>query len=160
MRVRLYKFEGYLNRQLGAGRQYRPNELCKKFLNLNPRPTFKELREALYPLGLDPRSTKYKNLVRDPEKSGYLKYDKSRWSVPDIHDPKWKYNSDPNFVSDYEKLLKEETLKLKKFMKKVIISRGEKVPKEKTNKELLEEERKQQEAFNQIFKKYEKLSKK
>jgi hypothetical protein len=39
LRVRLYKFEGYRNYQLGAGRQYTPNALCEKFLSLNPRPT-------------------------------------------------------------------------------------------------------------------------
>ena len=133
LRMRLHKFEGTLNRALGHGTQYRPNELCNKFLDLNPRPTMQELYKALYPLGWNPRSTKYKNYVPDPEKSGELKYDKSRWSVPDIHDPKWKYNSDPDFVSDYDKLLNDESLKRKEFMKKVIISRGEKVPNEKTS---------------------------
>ena len=35
-----------------------------------------------------------------------------------------KYNSDPNFVTDYEKLLKEESQKRKEVMRQVIKSRG------------------------------------
>jgi hypothetical protein len=92
-----------------------------------------ELRQALYPLGWDPH--KHKNHVPDPEKPGYLKYDFGRWKK----DPKtgefYKWNDDPNFISDYEKLLKEESLKRREFMKKVIRSRGQKVPKVKTLKE-------------------------
>jgi hypothetical protein len=133
MRVRLYKFEGYLDRGLGAGRQYRPNALCEKFLGLKPRPTMEELYEAMYPLGWDPH--KRRNYIPDPDpqrpqKQGVinLKYE-SPWTAD--------YKRKPD--TEYEKLLKEETQKRKEFMKKVIKSRGEEVPKVKTEKQWNEE---------------------
>ena len=36
-------------------RNYRPNELCKKFLGLKPRPTIKQLKYVLEPLGSEAR---------------------------------------------------------------------------------------------------------
>jgi hypothetical protein len=93
------------------------------------------LRQALYPLGWDPRKSKNKNYVPDPENPGYLKYDFGQWKKDPETGEFYKWNDDPNFVSDYEKLLKEESLKRREFMKKVITSRGEKVPKVKPEKE-------------------------
>jgi hypothetical protein len=143
MRMKLYKFEGQRNYCLGLGRGYRPNELCEKFLSLNPRPTMKELYEALYPLKLDiyefqkinrrrkikiipdldpnrPHTPGRTNLkedfsgwIPDPEKEGYI--------IPNP-DP------DPNFKSDWDKLIEEETRLRREVMKRVIESRGEKVP--------------------------------
>jgi hypothetical protein len=40
---------------------FKPNELCVKFLGLKPRPTIEELEYALYPLRYNPR--KYKGYV-------------------------------------------------------------------------------------------------
>lgn len=134
MRMRLHKFEGTLNRGLGHGTQYRPNELCEKFLNLNPRPTIGELREALWPLGWNPHE--HKNFIPDPDRPGYLKYE-SPW-ILDKESPDYvKRKPD----TEYQKLLREETEKRRKFIKKVIKSRGENVPKEKTDKQLMDEER-------------------
>jgi methionine synthase II (cobalamin-independent) len=59
-----------------------------------------------------------------------------------------KYNNDPDFVTDYEKLLKDESQKRKEFMKEIIKSRGvefqesiveRKPEKKKTYDELLKE---------------------
>lgn len=158
MRVRLYKFEGYFDIGFGAGRQYRPNALCEKFLRLNPRPTMQELYNALYPLGWDPHKSRV--LVPDlnpnrPKKEGRinLKYDTSAW-ITDKDGKLIGFNHDPNFVTDYEKLLKEESQKRNDFMKKIIKSRGEKVPKVKTQEQW---EKDRQEAISRVF---EKLSKK
>lgn len=164
MRMRLYKFGGRLNIALGRGTQYCPNELCKKFLSLNPRPTLEELHDALYPLGWNPY--KHHDMVPDdnpkrPQKQGMinLKRDESRW----IKDPKTgdrKWNHDPDFVSDCEKLLIDENEKRKQFMKKVIKSRGENVPKEKAEEKLAEEERKRQETVSQLLREYKKIAQK
>ena len=63
-------------------------------------------------------------MIPHPDKPGYLKYDSSRW-IPDPDNPgETKYNSDPNFVTDYEKLLREESQKRKEVMRQVIKSRG------------------------------------
>lgn len=139
MRMRLYKFEGIL----GHSTQYRPNELCNKFLNLNPRPTIEELREALWPLGWNPHE--HKNFIPDPDRPGFLKYE-SPW-ILDKESPDYvKRKPD----TEYQKLLREETEKRKKFMKKVIKSRGEKVPKEKTDRQLMDEERGRQQRGLEI----------
>ena len=144
LRVRLYKLEGYRNYQLGAGRQYRPNALCKKFLSLNPRPTMQELYEALYPLKYDiykrNRYRRYK-LIPDPDPNrpnvkGHinLKYDYSDW-IPDPENPERQIlNPDPNFKSDWDKTVEEDSRLRKEVMKRVIESRGEKVPEVKTEK--------------------------
>ncbi|MGA9941222.1 MAG: hypothetical protein WBP88_04385, partial [Nitrososphaeraceae archaeon] len=97
-------------------------KLCQTFLNLKPRPTINELFAALWPLEWDPH--KHKNMIPHPDKPGYLKYDSSRW-IPDPDNPgETKYNSDPYFVTDYEKLLREESQKRKEVMRQVIKSRG------------------------------------
>lgn len=75
LRTRLYKFEGYDTRRdtgLGGSTSYRPNELCKEFLNVNPRPTIQELVQALHPLGWDIH--KHRGYIKNPENVGYLKY--------------------------------------------------------------------------------------
>jgi hypothetical protein len=148
LRVRLYKFEGYPD-----GRQYRPNALCEKFLSLNPRPTMQELYEALYPLKYDPHKTdknSYYHLIPDHDpnrqyRPGHinLKVDNSPW-IPDPKNPgRYVLNRDPNFKSDWIKLLEEETRLRRQVMIKVIKSRGEKVPKVKTFKEW-QDDRKEQ----------------
>src|SRR5437867_7095832 len=76
LRVRLYRYEGYDPRKgtgFGGSTSYQPNELCKTFLSLNPRPTIKELMQALHPLGYN--VSKYRNMIPDPDNPGYLKYD-------------------------------------------------------------------------------------
>ena len=145
LRVRLYKFEGYRNYQLGAGRQYSPNALCEKFLSLNPRPTMQELRQALYPLGWNPHNTdknSYIHLIPDPDPNRphrpgriNMKLDNSPWIPDPDREGYLKWNTDPNFKSDWMKLVEEETRLRKEVMKKVIKSRGQKVPKVKTEKE-------------------------
>ena len=144
LRVCLYKYEGYRDVFMGiVGRQYRPNELCKKFLSLNPRPTIKELYEALFPLGYDTYKNRYRHLIPDPDRNRpktegrtNLKVDDSGW-IPDHENPNQViWNRDPNFKSDWVKALEEETRLRRQVMKRVIESRGEEVPKEKTLKEL------------------------
>ena len=44
------------------GTDFKPNELCEKFLGLKPRPTIEKLEYALYPLGYNPR--KHKGYVK------------------------------------------------------------------------------------------------
>jgi hypothetical protein len=161
MRMKLYKFEGSRNYCLGLGRQYRPNDLCEKFLSLKPRPTMKELYEALYPLGYDPHKSdknRYIHLIPDPDPNrrktaGYInmKLDTSPWT-PDPENPgKEKFNSDPNFKSDWDKTIEEETRLRNEVMKRVIESRGEKVPKEKTKEELEDMEKKRLEKIEEAF---------
>jgi hypothetical protein len=144
LRVRLYKLEGYRNYQLGAGRQYRPNALCKKFLNLNPRPTMQELYEALYPLKYDIyKRNKYRRFKiipdLDPNRPNVagrinLKRDYSDW-IPDPENPEQMiWNPDPNFKTDWDKTVEEDSRLRKEVMKRVIKSRGEKVPEVKTEK--------------------------
>jgi hypothetical protein len=104
LRRRLCRFEGYDPRKgtrWGGSTSYWPNELCKKFLHLSPRPTIAELVHALMPLGWDPH--KYRNYIPNPDKPEYLKYD------PD--------------GKEYDKLLKEETQKRKEIMQEIIKKR-------------------------------------
>lgn len=104
LRRRLCRFEGYNPRKdtpWGGSTSYWPNELCKNFLHLNPRPTIAELKLALKPLGWDLRA--YRNYIPHPDKPGYLKYD-----------------ADGN---EYDKLLKEETIKRKEIMQQIIKKR-------------------------------------
>jgi hypothetical protein len=108
--MRLYKFEGSRFKdgkpfQIGnyafAGiRTYRPNELCKEFLGLKPRPTMIELTKALFPLDWNPRE--HKGFVENPDKPGYLKYDPQA----------------------YEELLEHESQRRREYMKQVIQSRA------------------------------------
>ncbi len=104
LRMRLYKFEGTLNRCMGEGREYRPNALCEAFLNVNPRPSMKELQYALYPLGWDPRQRKWIGYVKDPDNPGYLKFDSTG--------------------KQHFKLLIEEMITRRNFMKRIIKERG------------------------------------
>jgi hypothetical protein len=99
LRVRLYKFEGY-NSGWGGSVSYRPNEFCRKFLEMNPRPTIRELEKALYPLGWDLR--KHIHYIPDPEKPNWLKYD----------------------VEGYKKLLEEDAKKRRQIMTDIMKSRG------------------------------------
>ncbi len=106
LRRRLCRFEGYDKREgtgWGGSTSYWPNELCKKFLNLNPRPTISELKQALIPLGWNPH--RHRNRVPDPDKPNYLKYD------PD--------------GQEYKKLLKDEVEKRREFMKRIIEERSQ-----------------------------------
>jgi hypothetical protein len=103
LRIRLCKFEGYDPRKdtgFGGSTSYKPNDLCKNFLNANPRPTIDELVQALQPLGWDIR--KHEGYIKDPEKAAYLKYD----------------------PIEYEKLLKQETQKRREYMQQIIKSRS------------------------------------
>jgi DNA-directed RNA polymerase subunit RPC12/RpoP len=103
LKVRLYKFEGYDAREgFGGSTSYRPNELCKKFLNVDPKPNIHELNHALYPLGWNPH--KRRNLIPDPDRPDYLKYDFEG--------------------KEYQKLLEEETKKRREFMKRIIKERS------------------------------------
>ena len=105
-----------------------------------------ELNKVVWPLGWDPH--KHRNQIPDPDKPGYLKYDTSPW-IPDPENPgETKYNSDPDFLSDYRKLLVEESQKRKEIMKQIIKSTGvefkestvkRKPEKNKTYDELLKE---------------------
>jgi hypothetical protein len=102
LRTRLHRFEGYDPRKgtpFGGSTSYRPNELCKKFLDINPRPTMKELQQALYPLGWNPH--RYQNFVPDPDKAEWLKYDEK----------------------EYKKILKQEAQKRREIMQQIIDSR-------------------------------------
>ena len=62
-----------------------------------------------------------------------------------------RYESDPNFKTDWDKLIEEETRLRKQVMKRVIKSRGEKVPKVKTEKELQDIENKRIEKIEEAF---------
>lgn len=90
-----------------------------------------------------------------------LKVNDSGWSIPDPdREGYFKWNRDPNFKSDWIKTLEEETRLRREVMKRVIESRGEKVPKEKTLKQLQEEEKNRikriEEAYSLIGSKEEK----
>jgi hypothetical protein len=73
LRVQLAKYEGqhYLFKGI-PGTQYGPNELCKAFLNLNPRPNVVELFTALHPIGTygnyyDSYKHRYNHYIPDPD---------------------------------------------------------------------------------------------
>ena len=79
--------------------------------------------------------------------------DKSRWT-PDPENPEKEiWNRDPNFKSDWIKLIEKETRLRKEVMKRVIKSRGEKIPKVKTLKEW---EEAREEQFAKIMDGYRK----
>ena len=123
-----------------------PPGLCTTFLNIIPRASMAELNKVVWPLGWDPH--KHRNQIPNPEKPGYLKYDTSPW-IPDPENPgKMKYNYAADFLTDYQKLLVEESQKRKEIMKEIIKSRGvefkessvkRKPEKKKTYDELVEE---------------------
>jgi len=107
LRRRLRRFEGYDPRKgtgFGGSISYRPNELCQKFLSLNPRPTIKELLQALHPLGYDFSKSKF--WVPDPNKKGHMKYDYSG--------------------KEYAALMKIESQKRRELMKRLIEERQSK----------------------------------
>jgi hypothetical protein len=68
LRVRLINLEpDETNPRYHMGRKIQsPNDLCKKFLDLKPRPTEKELAQALWPHGYN---------IRLPHRSGYIRQD-------------------------------------------------------------------------------------
>lgn len=145
LRVKLYKYEGHLKTFMGVeGTQYSPNELCSAFLNLNPRPNMQELYKALHPLGeYDSYKYRFKHYIPDPdtERPHYpdqinLKRGYHKW----IPDPKKKgyiiRNPVPFSESEYIKTVIRETILRREYMKKVIESRGQTVPKDEPLKEL------------------------
>jgi hypothetical protein len=83
------------------------DELTEKFLNLNPRPTITELGRVAEPPGLVIEALTSQNqyihrgLVPNPEKPGWLKYDKE----------------------EYIKILKQEAQKRQQVMRRIIETR-------------------------------------
>ena len=74
-----------------------PIDLSEEFLNIQPRPTIKEMRQVIEPLGLNTR--KYRDYIPNPDRPGYLKYDSSQW-VPDPDRPgSNKYNFNNEYVN-------------------------------------------------------------
>jgi hypothetical protein len=114
LRMRLYKFEGsryndgkpFEHRGIvfQALRQYRPNELCQKFLSLKPRPTIKQLKYVLEPLGPEVRE-----MLRE--------YTKSRFYREMLEKHK------PELHKKYEEALQLETQRRREYMQQVIQSR-------------------------------------
>jgi hypothetical protein len=95
-----------------------PNGLCEQFLRIKPRPTVRELKQVLYPLGYDTR--KRRNWVPDPNRLGYLKYDDSMF-IPNPDKPsETEYNPENN----YQKILNEEKEKRIEAMVNIMKSRG------------------------------------
>jgi hypothetical protein len=64
------------------------------------------------------------NFVPDPDNTEGLKYDTSGWRSDPENPDETKYNDDPDFLTDYQKLLVEESQKRKEIMKEIIKSRG------------------------------------
>jgi hypothetical protein len=80
--------------------------LVEDFLNVSPRPTIRELREVFQPswskISVDSQKwRKYKGYVDDPDKQGWLKYDREK----------------------YKDLLKYEAVKRQDMMQEIIKSR-------------------------------------
>jgi hypothetical protein len=129
-------------------------DVCEKFLNMDPRPTVEQLKRVVYSSPLRRYNNgsdvyRYRGWIPDPDKPGYLKYDKSPW-IQDPNNPgKTIYNPDRNFVSDYNKLIVEEAQTRRKLMEDTLRARGINVvdlfieytalKSSKTYKELLEE---------------------
>lgn len=153
LRIRIRNYEKFYTREYMVYRDKMkelidwPPGLSATLLNLIPRPSMNELSKVVWPLGWDPH--KHRNMIDDPDRPGYLKYDTSPW-IPDPENPgkmKYQYHDNPDFLSDYEKLLVEELQKRKEIMKEIIKSRGvefrettvkRKPEKKKTYAELLE----------------------
>jgi hypothetical protein len=102
LRTRLHKFEGYIPNFPSGSVAYKPNELCERFLGIQPRPTIDELEQALNPLELEWDIHKRGGCIEDPDRPGYLKYDREGW----------------------EKLLEQETQKRREYMQHIIESRS------------------------------------
>ena len=104
-------------------------DVVEKFLIMEPRATIKQLEKIVYssPLfrynnGADIYRTR--SYVPDPDKPGYLKYDRSPW-IPDPDEPKKRiYNPDPNFVSDHKKAIIQEAQIRRKLMENILKERG------------------------------------
>lgn len=78
-----------------------PNDLCKKFLNVKPRPTEKELAQALHPYGYDIHGRNTYYVRQDPQKPSSKIYNREEWL----------------------KLYEQEPIKRREFMQQVIDSR-------------------------------------
>jgi hypothetical protein len=79
-----------------------PNELCKKFFNLKPRPTEKELAQALYPYGYDIHGRNVNHIRQDPQDPSSMIFNHEEWL----------------------KLQEQEPEKRRQFMQQVIDSRA------------------------------------
>lgn len=117
LRVKLYRFEGYDSSNGSGNPSYKPNELCKKFLSVNPRPTIEELDKAMNPLGIswDIHKHRFRKLVPEVRENVRPPFEKAyylRGAGYVREDPK-----------GHERLLKEETLKRREYMKQIIDSR-------------------------------------
>jgi hypothetical protein len=82
------------------------DELVEDFLNVSPRPTIRELQEVFQPswskVNVDSQKwRRYKGYVDDPDKKGWLKYDREK----------------------YKNLLKYEAIKRQEMMRQIIKSR-------------------------------------
>lgn len=108
--------------------RWNPN-IVEAFLNMVPRPTIEELKKVIYssPIGrFNNGSDIYRasNLIPDPDRPGYLKYDFSPW-IPDPNNPNKKiYNRDPDFISDHEKTIIQEAQIRSKLMEDMLKERG------------------------------------
>jgi hypothetical protein len=102
LRVRLANLEpDESNPRYRLGRNIQsPNELCKRFLNLKPRPTEKELIQALEPLGYNVQEKG--GLSPIPDKPGWFRRVGKEWL----------------------RLKKQEIIKRREFMQQVIDSRS------------------------------------
>ena len=95
-----------------------PIDLSEKFLNIQPRPTIKEMIKVLIPLGFDTR--KHRNYIPDTDRPDYLKYDSSQWVLDPDEPGTTKYNYD----NEYKKLLKQEAQRRQEIMIEIMKSRG------------------------------------
>lgn len=129
------------------GTQYQPNELCKVFLNLNPRPNMVELMKALHPIGdyfnhYDSYKHRKDHLIPDPDpdRPHYpdqinLKRGYKEW-IPDPKRKGWFIRKRLPFIeSEYVKTVLQESILRRKYMKEIIKSRGQKVPKEEPKRQ-------------------------
>ncbi len=103
--------------------------ICERFLNSEPRPTIQEMEQVIYSSPLqryNNGSDFYRMQQKVPleGKPGFFKKDLSGL----IQDPKRPgkiiYNPDPNFISDYQKLVVEEAHIRQAIMTRIINSRS------------------------------------
>jgi len=116
--MRLYKFEaskkpGYWTTPRAPDyvfhtTQYTPNELCKKFLSLKPRPRIDQLKYVLEPLGPEARKI-LKNYTN--RSSSFKEYIKK--NSPELH-------------KTYEDALQLEIKRRREYMQKIIDYREQK----------------------------------
>lgn len=105
---RLKQFYELMSLHWGDLRIAWDDKLVEQFLNIVPRPTIKELAEVFQPswskVNVDSQKwRRYKGYIDDPDKQGWLKYDKEK----------------------YKKLLESEALKRQEMMREIIESRGQ-----------------------------------